>query len=771
MHIIRYRMTPLTPDSSAFPASPTQTLSQGDRNRRLQQVKAKTKKHQLHFHVSLYAAATLGFVLLGQACTNALPVTGRGGGLGTGSIVVAALPGALQLPNKPPHQQQQHQQILAVHMSNSVSHSNTRAVAVATATESGFNDDNYLLHLSLPRHKDVSSNNNNNNDHENEINHFTLHTGNPSSSTTSRVLASESTLQPQLPRAGALLAWPKQDEQHLAFLDLFSRVSGKSHEQVEQDVWEERKLTAAARIELETRLRLKKQQEKQEQDRLRAAEGDSRIELKQVSKLHAGSASALEDKEKDKEHHHKGEAGKKKSKSKDGKKDQHDKNKGKSKQDNKNKEQIKATTRNGNGVDGIGGGVKTTPSIFYVPHQDDDALAMALAIREHIEAGRRVIVHLYSDGINALLRDIVSGAAPCTLQHPPHKMDLTLQDVVTGRTHEFRQSLRTLGVKDEDIFETGWSDIEPLKDYAVFQGKLRDLILGYERKYPGASHKCISGEYDRDSVGRNPTHRACWDVATQLLQEFPQGWPASRQLWDFRFYRTYTYYNPPPRRSAQFIRALPQFLPFKQRALEQYKRWDPSHGELAWGYHSVKALIDAAYNDPHVYLDMLDNDPTNPENLRRKSKGGGGGGGGGGKDSKGMGLKAHGGVKMEVGGVNEDGEESEQGMFPAAWKSNREKNTNKMLLEKQEENETNVLDDGLTSLHRKVPGGTNSNYNDATVPAVVNKDGQSMKEDEEGEARWDEKETDMRLQVLKAFDDATRRLEGKEYRDSSSSID
>ncbi|KAG0378347.1 hypothetical protein BGX24_004079 [Mortierella sp. AD032] len=521
--------------------------------------------------------------------------------------------------------------------------------------------------------------------------------------------------------------WPKQDEQHLAFLDLFSRVSGKSHYQVEQDVWEERKLTAAARIELETRLRLKKQQEKQEQDRLRAAEGDSRIELKQVSKLHAGSASALEDKEKDKEHHHKGEAGKKKSKSKDGKKDQHDKNQGKSKQINKNKEQIKATTRNGNGVDGIGGGVKTTPSIFYVPHQDDDALAMALAIREHIEAGRRVIVHLYSDGINALLRDIVSGAAPCTLQHPPHKMDLTLQDVVTGRTHEFRQSLRTLGVKDEDIFETGWSDIEPLKDYAVFQGKLRDLILGYERKYPGASHN--------------------------------------------RFYRTYTYYNPPPRRSAQFIRALPQFLPFKQRALEQYKRWDPSHGELAWGYHSVKALIDAAYNDPHVYLDMLDNDPTNPENLGRKSKegGGGGGGGGGAKGSKGVELKAHGGVKMEVGGVNEDGEESEQGMFPAVWKSIRGKNTNKMLLEKQEK-ETKVLDDGLTGLHRKVPGGTNSNHTDATAPAVVNKDGQLRKEEEEEEARWDEKETDMRLQVLKAFDDATRRLEGKEYRDITSSI-
>ncbi|CAO3564861.1 unnamed protein product [Mortierella alpina] len=276
--------------------------------------------------------------------------------------------------------------------------------------------------------------------------------------------------------------------------------------------------------------------------------------------------------------------------------------------------------KQGFNVQGVIKGPKTSPAIFYVPHQDDDALAMALAIREHIESGRRVIVHLYSDGINAMLRDIVAGAVPCPLRHPPHRFNLTLSDVVTGRTHEFRQSLRALGVQAQDIYETGWSDIEPLKDYAAFKLKLRDLIVGYEQKYPGASHKCISGEYDRDAVGRNPTHRACWDVATDLLNEFPRGYPMSNQLWDFRFYRTYTYYNPPTRRSAQFIRALPRYLPYKQHALDQYKRWDPSRGELAWGYHSVKSLIDAAYNDVHVYMDMLDNDPTNPDNWSSEAR-------------------------------------------------------------------------------------------------------------------------------------------------------
>ncbi|KAG0060261.1 hypothetical protein BGZ89_012415 [Linnemannia elongata] len=513
---------------------------------------------------------------------------------------------------------------------------------------------------------------------------------------------------------------PKQDEQHMAFLDLMTRVSGKSRDQAEIEIWEDRRVTqAAVRKELEMRLQL----QRHEQDNLAGA----RLELKQASKLHAAPASEVKSKAGEKDHHQKVEKAKEKGKGKHGKKGKQETTKG----------PVKATSSDSN--DGVGGGVKTTPTIFYVPHQDDDALAMALAIREHIEAGRNVIVHLYSDGINALLRDIVSGAAPCTLQHPPHKLNLTLQDVVTGRTHEFRQSLRALGVRDENIFETGWSDIEPLKDYGEFQKKLRDLILGYERKYPGASHKCISGEYDRDSVGRNPTHRACWDVATQLLQEFPQGWPASRQLWDL---------------SAQFIRALPQFLPYKQKALDQYKRWDPSKGELAWGYHSVKTLIDAAYYDPHVYLDMLDNDPTNPENLRRAKMGGG--------NVKGKG-------KFEIGGGEDvEEEEEEHEMFPAVWRSSREKNINRILLEEDEKQQQQEqqqqqemdMDDGLMELHRKVPGGHpgSSSSSVTTIP--------HLETSKDGGAEWDEKEANMRQQVLKAFDDAAQRPEGKEYHDS-----
>ncbi|KAF9925612.1 hypothetical protein FBU30_004632 [Linnemannia zychae] len=513
---------------------------------------------------------------------------------------------------------------------------------------------------------------------------------------------------------------PKQDEQSLAFMNLYSRVSGKSRDQVEMEIWEDQQMSETSRQALETRLNMQKLKKMKENDRV--AERVSKQSA--VSKLSSGDITR---------------SGKKKEK----------------KQDNK----VVKPLNKSKDVS-----IKATPSIFYVPHQDDDALAMALAIREHIEAGRKVIVHLYSDGVNALLRDIVAGTSPCTLQHPSHKLDLTLQDVVTGRTHEFRQSLRTLGVQDENIFETGWSDIEPFKDYAAFQAKLRDLILGYERKYPGASHKCISGEYDRDSVGRNPTHRACWDVAAQLLQEFPQGWPASHQLWDFRFYRTYTYYSPPTSRSAQFIRPLPQFLSYKQRALDQYKRWDPTKGELAWGYHSVKALIDAAYNDPHVYLDMLDNDPTNPINFY-KIQGS---------------LVVKGEKKAETEGIEV---ERWQGMFPEALISNhKEDGINELYLKDNQENKEDGesvdeeghveadLEDDLMGLYRTEPEAQEEREGDRKV---VEEEKDEATEPSRGrnvvkeETEWNEKEADLRLQILEEFIDVVQRPKGKGYHDGN----
>lgn len=136
-----------------------------------------------------------------------------------------------------------------------------------------------------------------------------------------------------------------------------------------------------------------------------------------------------------------------------------------------------------------------------------------------------------------------------------------------------------------------------------------------------------------------------------------------------------------------------------------------------------------------------------------------------------------GGVKgkgnFEVGGgEGVEEEEEEHGVFPAVWRSSWEKDANKMLLEEdakqqqqqqqaQEQEQEMDTDDMLMGLHRKVLGAHWLGASSSSATTVPH-----FETSKKGVAEWDEKEADMRLQVLKAFDDAAQRPEGKEYHDS-----
>jgi LmbE family N-acetylglucosaminyl deacetylase len=240
------------------------------------------------------------------------------------------------------------------------------------------------------------------------------------------------------------------------------------------------------------------------------------------------------------------------------------------------------------------------PAIFYSPHQDDESLAMAGSIREHKEAGRRVILVLLSRGENGGLLDIMNGVADCPLgQNCPgggsHSFGLVQDDIVRGRTAEFKAAAQRLGVDRmviRDRPDSAWSD------YAGFVREVRDTILEFEARYPGASHKLVNGY--RDVIHGHPpdepnlTHKACREAA--------EGLPGL----DFRFYWVYGYTYPQGQRTADYVLPLSdkQFAR-KRQALAEYGRWDPSRGRYALGYHSVGPLmIDPAAADPHEYIDL-----------------------------------------------------------------------------------------------------------------------------------------------------------------------
>jgi LmbE family N-acetylglucosaminyl deacetylase len=244
----------------------------------------------------------------------------------------------------------------------------------------------------------------------------------------------------------------------------------------------------------------------------------------------------------------------------------------------------------------------TPPAIFYSPHQDDESLAMAGSIREHREAGRRVILVLLTRGENGGLLDIMRGDADCPLgQRCPgggnHSFDLTQDDIVRGRTAEFKAAALRLGVDQvviRDRPDAAWGD------YAGFVQEVRNTILEFEARYPGASHKLVDGYrdviYGYPPDDANLTHKACREAAEGL----------EGQIRDFRYYWVYGYTWPQEQRTADYVLPLSgkQFAR-KRQALAEYGRWDPRCGRYALGYHSVGTLmIDPAVADPHEYIDL-----------------------------------------------------------------------------------------------------------------------------------------------------------------------
>lgn len=239
------------------------------------------------------------------------------------------------------------------------------------------------------------------------------------------------------------------------------------------------------------------------------------------------------------------------------------------------------------------------PAIFYSPHQDDEAIGFAGAIREHKDAGRPVYLVLLTNGINQGLLDILNGRVYCGWHQTYHNYQLTMEQLMWARKIEFVASAKRLGVDRTYIVEDGQGldDVEPYLDYAGFLTRVTKIIQRFESEFPGASHKLVSGKLDAWPDGsRNPTHVACWDAAISLRN----------QITDFRFYRVYAYGHPLNDRNAGFILNLESsWLDAKREALNQYKFFNPDAGRFALGYHSVPTLIDAAFEDGKEYLDLL----------------------------------------------------------------------------------------------------------------------------------------------------------------------
>ena len=125
------------------------------------------------------------------------------------------------------------------------------------------------------------------------------------------------------------------------------------------------------------------------------------------------------------------------------------------------------------------------PTIWYVPHPDDETIFMGGSIRAN--RSERNLVVLLTRGGASKARERVNAR----LDHP-----LDEAAFMSAREREFRAAIADLGVARDDV------EVLDLPDGAVDTARVRRVIRDMERKLPGATHRTLS------DLDPHPDHRA-----------------------------------------------------------------------------------------------------------------------------------------------------------------------------------------------------------------------------------------------------------------------
>lgn len=214
-------------------------------------------------------------------------------------------------------------------------------------------------------------------------------------------------------------------------------------------------------------------------------------------------------------------------------------------------------------------------AIFYIPHQDDEFLSMGVAIVNHIWYGNEVHLVLYTDGrpsdgaLNNLNNSLTAAGYPV----------MTKDEAILLRTNEFYRSGMALGVKHENIH---LHFVDPTVE------KLKELILYYELKYPGARHKAFS-YHDMDL-----SHAVSGQALLELYNT--PGITIGARFYVRHVQMDGSYGNEVIWGWYETFKA--SYQHYMDRAYESYTRWDPPMGFYAFG---VKSIGIARFDDVKNY--------------------------------------------------------------------------------------------------------------------------------------------------------------------------
>ncbi|SEM65812.1 Putative cell wall-binding protein [Mesobacillus persicus] len=252
---------------------------------------------------------------------------------------------------------------------------------------------------------------------------------------------------------------------------------------------------------------------------------------------------------------------------------------------------------------------KSNQPIFYlVPHADDEVLTFGVDILNQLKNNREVFLILFSKGADSVAREVINGhydyesrlghtnntLVNCWWHGGYHSPEnehyqhghIDLEEFGDIRVGDYISASAALGVREDHILT------ETLSSGMLTEGNIQGVIKKYLSQYPDAQFRSMSW------FDGHPPHAAI-GAALKGLEKSGEVNPLTTTY----FVSIYT-----DRFAKKEIG-----LPLRSITIEEassrndltdsiniYKKFDPSNGFYASGYHSVKSQFDSLQTNPYV---------------------------------------------------------------------------------------------------------------------------------------------------------------------------
>ena len=241
--------------------------------------------------------------------------------------------------------------------------------------------------------------------------------------------------------------------------------------------------------------------------------------------------------------------------------------------------------------------------VFYTPHPDDETLSMGVMIDTAVRRGDRVIVVSLTDGrttgaakaINARLTQMraagavgtggprAPGAATQPGGHPAAVVVLSPAQIAAARVGELRRATADLGIAAQDVFLAHLDAPDSDGGGLLTVVEATVVMRAFAAQFPAARHVTMSNVVERqlDHLAAGTSLRQLADAGVITSAE----WTVSR-LWWQQASPPWTWAQPDDTGRATV-----------RRAAKEYLTWNPTKGEYAVGFYSVRSQFAALLAD------------------------------------------------------------------------------------------------------------------------------------------------------------------------------